>query len=387
MDYLIGSEGEFVYVAGETGLVGTLEYRVDDNQGATVIAATTTDIIELGTTGTYSVTITLPGTEGDWTILWSVDGSFDENTDAESFRTVATVTEAPSIPPLSPIAEDGAGLSGPCLAWTSADAMFDADCCTVDGTDPDVLEDAIVAASQLLYPLSGNAYPGTCSRTVRPCADSFACEGPWGMWAGTYWGFPSRGSRLLRRGCGCAPLSRVPLAGHARGITEVTIDGEVVDADTYRLDEHLWLTRVRHPDDLDTPLYWPSCQAMDKPLTADGTFGITYDYGFDPPSSGILAAQELACAIYSNCPGVGEIGDGTCNLPSNITHIERQGISIDLAGFSQWGLVNGSWQTGMPMVDAFLNAVNPTGTRRKVRAQVWSPDLWRYPRPVAASGS
>jgi hypothetical protein len=266
-------------------------------------------------------------------------------------------------------------MSAVCSPWTTVEDA--AACCDV-GSDPDVLEDAVEAATELLFLLSGSVYSGTCQQLVRPCSEQLYCSGPWDGWSGAFWGTPS-----ARRGCGCTPLSRIPLAGHATAIMEVTIDGEVVDPDTYRLDEHLWLSRVRDPDDLDTRLYWPRCQAMDKPLTAEGTFGVLYEYGREAPSSAVLAANELACAIFQSC----EAEDGAeCTLPSGVVRVERQGLTIELQGFRAWGLKDGVWQTGMPFVDAFLNMANPTGTRSG-RTQVWSPDLWRYPRPVEQIGS
>ena len=373
------AQGEAFEAAAEfavTGLLATARVRIDDNQGATVVAAQPFDR-ELGTSGVYVADMGGIGTLGQYTILSSLDGSFDPETVAtEELVIYDAATPSPDVPPLVPISGDGMGQQGPCMAWTSVDAMVEADCCTIEGSDPDVLEPSIVAASQLLYPLSGKKYAGTCEATARPPCD------PCGRQARVRWVADHWESRH-GFGCGCRPLSRVALAGHVRSILEVTIDGEVVDPDTYEVRDHLWLVRLRDPADLDTRLYWPACQDMDVALGEEGTFGITYEYGFDPPSSGILAAQELACAIYETCSSD---DPADCPLPQNITKIERQGITIELAGFSAWGLSDGKWQTGLPLVDAFLNAENPKG-RRGGRAQVWSPDLWGYARPVTTTGS
>ena len=41
---------------------------------------------------------------------------------------------------------------------------------------------------------------------------------------------------------------------------------------------------------------------------------------------------------------------------------------------------NGAWATGLPLTDAFLNAYNPNGLRR--RAMVYSPDGPMYAQAV-----
>lgn len=62
--------------AGTTGLVGTVAFAVYD--GDTVITAlATTSINEIGATGVYVATRTAPGTAGQYTILWSLDGTLD----------------------------------------------------------------------------------------------------------------------------------------------------------------------------------------------------------------------------------------------------------------------------------------------------------------------
>lgn len=267
-------------------------------------------------------------------------------------------------------------IGGPCEPWVSSYAV--AECCGATAPDYQMLERAAHAATELLYPLSGSQFSGDCTSTFRPCGKS-SCSGPWGAWSGSYWTGDIAAS--AHRGCSCSPLDRIPLAGHARRIVEVTIDGLVVDPTTYRLDEGMWLTRVNDPLDPLVPLYWPSCEDARRPLSEEGTFGITYVYGRPVPVAGLLAAKELACAVYVTCT---TSDPESCPLPNGVTQIIRQGITINLNGFATWGLKEGTWQTGLPLVDAFLNAVNPRGVR-KGRAQVWSPDLWKYPRRVGTT--
>lgn len=59
-----------------TGGVGTYRVRVDDGQGATVIAATTAGIVEEGS-AIYIATITAPSTAGQYAVIWD-DGAGHE---------------------------------------------------------------------------------------------------------------------------------------------------------------------------------------------------------------------------------------------------------------------------------------------------------------------
>jgi hypothetical protein len=369
---------EASYDSGTTGLVGTIEIRVDDNDGATVYGPTPADIAELGASGVYVAQIPGHGVVGEYTILWSDDGSFAAGLGGAENVSIVETLNAPDFPPLMPITSDGSGTVGPCQAWTTSDDV--AECCG-DSSDPSVLDLSVIAASQLLYALSGKRYSGECERRVRPCRSNCGCgfqvlsRGHVVSWEGAHW-------HCEERACGCGAMSSVELTGWAREILEVTIDGAVVPPDTYRLDERRFLARVRDPDDIDTPLAWPLCQAMDRSHDEDGTFSVLYTYGVDPPVAGVLAARELACNIYAQCAAGGG-ADLECALPQGATKIERQGITIELQGFVGWGFSRETgWSTGMPLVDAFLNAYNPNGLRK--RPQSWTPDARMFPRPVGA---
>lgn len=377
----ISTQFDAPFVARETGLVGTVAYRLDDNDGNTVLGPTTAGISELGTTGVYLAKPTSPGTEGDWTLLWSKDGTFDPTTVAIDYLvTYDPGVSPPIVPPLEPIADDGTRSVGPCSAWATSEDV--AVCC---GTDSDVtlLDLPVVAASQVLYALTNNEFTGTCESRVRPCGSP--CGGPWQRWQGWGWlpmnrdlgvfgSWPAMGD-----GCGCQPLSRVPLAGAAREILEVTIDGSILDPTAYRLDQRRWLTRI----DGDA---WPACQDMEAAETEDGTFSILYTYGQDPPVIGQLAAQQLACQIFATCPGGGDAAAiADCELPSGVVEIQRHGITIKTNGFLSWGYnaARGEWQTGMDLVDMFLNTYAPQG--RQGRTRVWSPDMRRFPKRIAGA--
>lgn len=81
---------------GTTGLVGTISVGI--YQGDTVITALhTTSINEIGTTGVYVATLTAPSTAGQYTIIWSLDGSLDPaQLLIDDLTVTATVGAAPA---------------------------------------------------------------------------------------------------------------------------------------------------------------------------------------------------------------------------------------------------------------------------------------------------
>lgn len=283
-------------------------------------------------------------------------------------------------------------VGGPCQPWTSPQAAWA--CCgspmtTVDGDEcPVDFSSQVLAASEVLFELSGRLYSGACEQTVRPCRMGCDCGiqvlsrghviGPWDF--GWYWGNYSW--MCGDDPCGCWPVSRVLLPGYpVREILEVKIDGDVVDPSTYVLQNWRWLQRMRDPAEPDTALQWPSCQAMDLPDTADGTFSVTYRYGQDVPVMGQNAAASLACEMYRACAG-----DGDCAIPANAVRVTRQGVTIDKGEMLGWIFTKRreqGWSTGLPLVDAFLNATNRFGNTQ--RPKTWSPDGNKFARKAGVS--
>lgn len=278
---------------------------------------------------------------------------------------------------------------GPCTPWADSQDVWS--CCGQPMTTigegssetecPVDMSQFAMEASQVLYELSGRQFSGACERTVRPCGQEWCgfqvlSRGHIVGWDGSWWGSNGRSA------CGCRHLSRVQLSGYpVRDIVEVKIDGDVVDPDTYRLDERRWLSRVRDPAEPDTVLLWPRCQHLDLDDTQDGTFSVTYRYGQDPPLSGQAAAAQLGCELYKACSGQ------SCALPTGTTRINRQGIVIERLAFAAWAFNRGSgsqapgWHTGLPLVDAFLGEVNATAMKR--RPTIWSADSYlRFARSV-----
>lgn len=371
-----GAEFETCFESGITGLVGTVAVQVIDNDGLIVIAPSTDDIIETPiSSGIYCTQRTGPVATGQYTIVWSDDGSFtDAHVAVEELIIVAA--DAPTLPPiLAPEVDGYAG--GPCRAWTTAEdaAAF----CGDASSDASDFDDPVRAAGEVLFEASGRQFLGLCEETSRPCTTNDFCgvqvlsRGHVVVWDGSVW----VGDTGPQPACTCSGVSRVLLGNYpVREVSQVLIDGDVVDPDTYRLDEKRYLTRLR--DSEGRRQLWPRCQIIDAPSTEDGTFEVTYTHGQEIPMAGQLAARELACQIHNASPNV----QAECKLPSGVTRIARQNVVIDFAGFKAWGQKDGVWMTGLPLVDGFLNAYNPNGLRR--RPAIWSPDQAPFPAKVGS---
>jgi len=233
-----------------------------------------------------------------------------------------------------------------CQVWLTPEDAFDC-CADLTDTDGAVMEWAIQQASDLLYHLSGDRFPGVCSAVVRPCANYVSC-----------W-YPSMVGWTTRDG-GCRRLSMIRLAGYpVVAITEVTIDGVIVPPSEYRVDRGRELIRLA--DANGNYQAWPGCQRLDL-QSGEGTFFVSYTYGQNPPVSGVAAAAQLACAIAKQCPGSnGQIAED-CDLPAGVVRVTRQGVTIDTQSLGVWLI--GAMRTGMPLVDAFIAGWGSRPTRR-----------------------
>lgn len=366
---------EATYDSGTSGLAGTVEVRIDDNQGATVFGPTAAGIIELGVTGIYSADLTAPGAEGQYTILFSDDGTFAAGTGGADELLVVPAGSTGAPPPLAPLSGDGF-LAGPCRAWTSTEAIMD--CCpaAVGESVEDELEEFRDIASEVLWEASGREHSGECGPTTyRPCAPACGCW-PVGVYGYSWDGRLGRWS-CGPASCGCRPTSEVRLPGYpVREIIEVKIDGVALDEDEYRLDDNRTLVRMRDAAEPNTRLSWPACQIMDLNDTEEGTFAVTYTYGADPPRSGQAAAAALACQLYAACTEGVE-----CELPENVVRVVRAGITFEKVSALASLLLEGA--TGIAAIDTFIAGY---GTKRKRAPVVFSPDL-PWGRNIPAGGS
>lgn len=234
-------------------------------------------------------------------------------------------------------------LQGP---WNTAASLRpgegdDASCapCAPNVTDAtpgdDVLDAALLQASDYLFAASGFQWPGVAEVTVRPCA---ADQGPWAgiyAWAPIPYVLPDGVWPLCGGGCGgcggawgscncCGPwgfaLGRVPIIS----VEEVLLNGETLTADVdYTLVDNL-LVRL-DPDNPTAHAYWPNCQNIAAPADEPGTMQVTFTWGVDPPPLGALAARDLACMLVR-----AECGDQSCQPTARMVQRQAGGTTVQL---------------------------------------------------------
>lgn len=207
-------------------------------------------------------------------------------------------------------------------------------------------EEAALAASQILFALSGKKYPGMLTVT-----EQFECDG------GGCFSFARRGAKAtmpylrLRR-----PVRRVH---YVVAFANNEDSRRIIDRREYRVDHRYKLVPTRYAT-------WRPCDDIE----------VTYSYGVDPTAMGRRAAKVLANQLLR-----ARVRPDECELPSRVTSISRQGISmtmLDPQDFLQDG------RTGLYEVDLFLKSVNPD--RARVRSRVFSPDL-SYGHRISSSRS
>lgn len=255
------------------------------------------------------------------------------------------------------IPADAALPGSPLTPWVTA---ADVQAAVPSVTQDRALECAQVA-SEVLWALSGRRFGSQRVRTVRVLAPACPCDGR--RWRYTTDGMVPRELARLGLGwgwgCGCDFELQLP-DQDARVVTEVTIDGTVVDPSAYRLDAGGRLVRLDGSG-------WP------MPLSpAVAGLQVSYVFGPEPTLGGQNAARILAVA-YARQDVSG------CKLPQRMTSITAEGVSIaldDLKTLREGG-------TGIAEVDMWVHAVNPNGNAQ--RAQVLSPDSPRFRTAVPNS--
>ena len=208
---------------------------------------------------------------------------------------------------------------------------------------------------------------GLCERTVRPCGQ--ASDSPNGyFWAeGTWMPYSFRGQWRNCAGCSagygcctCEPTCQVYLPGPVYSIpaTGISVDGEIIDVDAWRVDDNKWLVRTDGE-------CWPTCQDFNVD-SGTGYFSVTFLGGMPVPRVLLGAAGELACEWARACRG------DPCRLPQRITSISRQGLSVSVADID--GLLDRGL-TGITTVDQVIRSFNPYSipSRMGLASPDWPP--------------
>lgn len=277
--------------------------------------------------------------------------------------------------------------TGPCAPWvTNSDVLSDPS--VKDETDPPLVAQMAMVASEVLYNLSAQQYTGACGGpgpnggvVVRPVSRptdgdtrGLIAAVPGGYTA--VWGWPSSTATMNHYGNSEPPwvdLGAYPVTE----VLAVKLDGVTIPPNEYYLQDYRTLIR-RRPSASATPTErygWPTSQITEMADTEVGTFSVEYKYGVPPPQTGIMAARKLAAMLLADAGG-----DDTV-FPQRVTSVSRQGVTVsvvDVMDFFSKGL------TGIYLLDLFVQAFNPHKLTKQPLA--WSPDAGRpYRQPSGIS--
>lgn len=155
--------------------------------------------------------------------------------------------------------------------------------------------------------------------------------------------------------CGGADAIRIvgPLSIPVWDVTRVRLGAAEYDDDTWRFDrETRMLYRV-------PPERWPTRDEKWSNAGEGDAFVVDVEIGTPPDAWALDVASRLTKELYLSCTGA------KCRLPSNVTSVTSQGITVRLRDFE----IN----TFIPELGAWVNSVNPHGAR--LPAAVFSPDI------------
>lgn len=219
--------------------------------------------------------------------------------------------------------------------------------CRLRSVPTEDVDEALDAASDALEQLAVGWTLGRCTVSLRPCRES--CIG---------------------NPCGCCVTRGVHIVGLSPTITEVRVNGVVVDSDTYALitqpNGERWLERF-HLD--GTPAYWPNCQRVVLAPTEDNTFVIVYEHGLAVDMLMRWAVAEIAADTLS--PYI-DRENSLEKLPDGVSSINAFGARVDMV--RQVANMEGTLPerlAGLGYVRRFLAAYPPqTGN-----ATIWAPEI------------
>ena len=226
-------------------------------------------------------------------------------------------------------------------------------------------------AATYLWHWTGQRF-GLCETTVRPCREqctegmsTYYGSGPypggWGPWhpviiRGQWYNL---GCARCGDSCGCTYTPAITLPGPIDEITEIVIDGEVLDPSAYRVDNHKILVRTDGEE-------WPVCQNMTAAPGEPDTWTVTYTHGIPVPAGGLIAAGLLACELAKAA-----CNDSSCGLPQRVQSITRQNVTV--AVLDAFDDID-TGHTGIWLIDSWVASI----MKPPRPSRVYSPDI---PRP------
>jgi len=172
--------------------------------------------------------------------------------------------------------------------------------------------------------------------------------------------------------CGpmCTHLSGTPairLPGNVHRVHRVTVDGQVLPEDAYRVINRavLQLTGRTTQPGIEVPLVFPPVQDLSRDITEEGTWEIRYSRGVPVPEGGQIAAGVLALELAKAA-----CMDRDCALPARLQSVTRQGVTVQVQDEFD-DMQEG--RTGIWLVDSWVASI------RKPRqvGRVYNPDSFR----------
>lgn len=226
----------------------------------------------------------------------------------------------------------------------------------------DEQERALALASTTLHRLTGYRVGG-CPVTVRPCTPRQfpAAEIANSFWYGgafTPLNYSGVWLNVCRSNDGCSTPCTISLPPPVGGVVEVKVDGVVLNPSVYSVNGRYlsWIGTGDCP--------FPEVQNLALPDTAPGTFSVTYLNAYPVDRMGAQAVTILALEFAKACAGKGK-----CRLPSGVTTLVRQGVTMEIdPGTFPKGT------TGIREVDTYIALWNPDNRRPST---VWRPDRHR----------
>lgn len=213
-------------------------------------------------------------------------------------------------------------------------------CHELDEYSASVQVRAKALAGSTMHMLTGYSVGG-CPVTIRPrriCDSHAAGIRPFLQ--------PMNYAGVWFNGCGCSnglPPNVIELPLPVGRVDVVKVDGVALDPSAYEVASGRYLVRI-------DGTAWPLAQDVTKPDTQVGTFAITYLRAKPVDGLGAYAAGLLACEYAKAISGK------SCALPSGVTSITRQGVSMTIpSGAFPDGL------TGIREIDSYVRSHNPHG--------------------------
>ena len=158
-------------------------------------------------------------------------------------------------------------------------------------------------------------------------------------------------------GCSCSRLTSLWISAPVESVTQIVIEGAVLDPSAYRLEGNHLLVRTDGGS-------WPQFQDSSVRVEDEGGWGIEVVVGTEVPSGGRIASSILACELAKAA-----CNDKNCRLPQRVTSITRQGVAMTMLDDFE-GLQKG--RTGIWLIDSWVASV----TEVPMPATVVNPDLW-----------